>query len=81
MLRTAVIAALLRPASAVLVGQDSPCRVKCGNELQRTPPSDIVCNEDTGTVWQNCLECELASPYHAVVGGSNQTDLQIALCE
>lgn len=80
MLRAAALAALLRMTSAVLVGEDSPCRVKCGNELQRTPISDIDCNEDSGTVWQNCLECELTSPYHAVVDGSIQTDLQIALC-
>lgn len=79
MLRAALAAALLRLAEAVLVGSDSPCRVKCGNELQRTPTSDITCNEDAGTVWQNCLECELTSHYHSVVGGSNQTDLQIAL--
>ena len=80
MIRAVVLAALLRVTWAVLVGTDSPCRAKCGNELQRTPTSDIVCNEDLGTVWQNCLECELTSPYQTVVGGTNQTDLQIALC-
>lgn len=78
----AAFAALLRLSDAILVTQGSACDVQCGNSLSSTTSSDMTCDENAykssgaGTVFENCVKCELASDYTA----NNQTDLQWMLC-
>ncbi|KAK8112708.1 hypothetical protein PG984_013234 [Apiospora sp. TS-2023a] len=84
MLQYLTLAALLRISSALLVAEHSPCSVKCGNVLDSTNPDDVVCDAagygtGAGTLWKQCLTCELSSPYLDDAGKPAQADLQAAL--
>lgn len=74
--------AICRSVTALRVASGSPCEVKCGNTLDHTGSSDMTCSESAyattsnGVVFQNCVECELTSPY----AFRKQTDLQWMLC-
>ncbi|KAK2602212.1 hypothetical protein N8I77_008762 [Diaporthe amygdali] len=77
--RLAVSVALANSATAILVTPDSPCDDQCGNVLSATTGSDIECDQNlygsaAGTVFRNCLNCELGSSYYS--SELNQTDLQ-----
>lgn len=77
--RLAVAAALLGPAVAILVTTGSDCDQQCGNVLDATTPTDIVCNQDNygssaGVVFENCLTCELSSTHYTT--NPNSTDQQ-----
>lgn len=78
----ALAAWALRPAVAILVAPGSACDQNCGNALDSTAPSDIVCNEmgysttTAGTVFESCIGCELNSAYM----NNGQTDQQWMLC-
>ena len=84
--RTLVFGTLLRLSSAVLVAQDSPCSVNCGNVLSATPSDDIVCSKSdydgtAGTIFKNCVECEARSTYTTEAEDPPaSSDLQAMLC-
>jgi hypothetical protein len=66
--------------------ESSPCAVQCGNVLGSTSGDDIVCPDSSytaanlvGSTFSSCITCQLGSNYVDPV--SNQTDLQLALCE
>lgn len=67
-------------AEAILVTPGSPCSTSCGNVLDTTSSTDIVCKQDDyaseGLLFKECVECELHSDH---VSG-NQTDSQWMLC-
>ena len=87
--RTLVFGVLLRLSSAVLVAQDSPCSVNCGNVLSSTPSDDIVCSASEydlsaqGTIFKNCVECEVRSDYTTddADDAPATSDLQAMLCK
>lgn len=77
---------VLPAAEAILVAPDSPCSTNCGNVLDSTAPDDLVCtpgqytggyNNNAGTVFQGCVQCELESGY---VTKNNYSDNEAALC-
>lgn len=77
---------VLPAAEAILVAPDSPCSTNCGNVLDSTAPDDLVCtpgqytggyNNNAGTVFQGCVQCELNSGY---VTKNNYSDNEAALC-
>lgn len=74
-------------SSAILVAQDSPCAVQCGNVLDSTSPEDLVCDAIDysmayqGTVFKNCIECESTSDYTISGGKPATSDLQAMLCK
>ncbi|POS74772.1 hypothetical protein DHEL01_v206842 [Diaporthe helianthi] len=77
--RLAVSTALASSAVALLVTPNSPCDTQCGNVLSATTGSDIECSQDNygnaaGTVFRNCMNCELGSKYYSTE--ANQTDQQ-----
>ncbi|KAL7625225.1 hypothetical protein AAE478_004440 [Parahypoxylon ruwenzoriense] len=71
--------------SAVLVADGSPCGIKCGNVPDSTTPADVVCKEadytgtPVGVVYEQCVSCELTSPYSTGAGSSITSDLQYFL--
>ncbi|KAH0522346.1 hypothetical protein TsFJ059_006207 [Trichoderma semiorbis] len=76
---------VLPAAEAILVAPDSPCSTNCGNVLDSTAPDDLVCtpgqytggyNNNAGTVFQGCVQCELNSGY---VTKNNYSDNEAAL--
>lgn len=82
----AAAGAVLPAAEAILVAPDSPCSTNCGNVLDSTAPDDLVCtpgqytggyNNNAGTVFQGCVQCELESGY---VTKNNYSDNEAALC-
>ena len=81
--------ALLGTSSAILVAQDSPCAVNCGNVLDATPSDDIVCSASEydlsaqGTIFKNCVECEVRSDYTTddADDAPATSDLQAMLCK
>ncbi|KAK6086241.1 hypothetical protein SCUP234_02454 [Seiridium cupressi] len=82
--RALALSAFYSVASAVLVTTDSPCGTKCGNVLDSTSESDLVCKDSdyssaAGIVWQSCLTCESTSSYSTKVGKTTYTDLQSML--
>lgn len=84
--RAIVASALLGASSAILVAENSPCAVSCGNVLDSTPISDIVCTAVDysmtyqGTVFKSCVECESTSDYTIEKGDPATSDLQAMLC-
>lgn len=74
-------------ASAILVTTGSECSTQCGNVLSSTPADDIACGDiavtatNTGTVWRNCLECQIASNFVNTGAKPVTSDLQALLCE
>lgn len=74
--RLAVSAALAGSASAMIVTSGSSCSVQCGNSLDATAPSEIVCSQSSmaGSVLETCMNCELTST--AYTTNPNQTDQQ-----
>ncbi|KAI3401056.1 hypothetical protein diail_766 [Diaporthe ilicicola] len=80
--RLAVSVALANSATAIVVTPDSPCDDQCGNVLSATTGADIECDQNNygsaaGTVFRNCLNCELGSKYYSEE--LNQTDQQWTL--
>lgn len=77
------MAALAPVAVALMVAPGSPCSTPCGNTLSSTGPGELVCTEggytgsSAGTVFQNCINCELTSPY----ASGDVTDAQYLLCK
>ncbi|KAF6845142.1 lpxtg-domain-containing protein [Colletotrichum musicola] len=64
-------------ATAIHVVQGSPCQTLCGNVLDSTTKDDVVCKDDSystaaGSVYQQCVSCELKSDYAT----ETQTDTQ-----
>lgn len=81
MARLAASAALAGSAAAIMVTSGSSCDQSCGNVLDATTPSDIVCQNSefgsssaAGTVMENCLNCEISSTYYTT--SPNETDQQ-----
>ena len=74
---------LVSRAAALLATEGSPCGTLCGNVLDSTTESDIVCadddyaNEDAGVLYQQCVTCEMTSNYHSA---NNETDVNAMLC-
>lgn len=82
MLRSLIpVVAIWRSATALLVGDDSSCRSKCGNVLSSTTKDMIVCDDSAysatsqGQVYQACVGCESTSTYM----GQSTSDLQSML--
>ena len=79
----AALAVFAGSSHALLVASGSPCAVQCGNVLDNTTAADIACSapqysgSPQGTVFQNCVGCELKSPYL----NQKENDLQWMLCE
>lgn len=72
-------AALSGRSAAILVTSGSTCDQQCGNVLDATTPSDIVCSEDdygssAGVVFKNCMNCELTSTFYTT--NPNSSDQQ-----
>lgn len=72
------------PSNALLAQSGSPCAVQCGNVLDSTTGSEIVCDDNgysgaAGTVYQNCINCQLSSTYVDPV--TKKSDTQEALCK
>ncbi|KAF9881196.1 lpxtg-domain-containing protein [Colletotrichum karsti] len=65
-------------ATAIHVAKGSPCETLCGNVLDATTKNDVVCKETdysgsaAGSVYQQCVSCELTSDYAT----ETQTDVQ-----
>lgn len=75
---------LIPQTAALEANTNSPCAPLCGNVLESTSGSDIVCknsdySQSAGVTFSGCVECQLTSTYVDPV--SNTTDLQWALCE
>ncbi|CAM1508344.1 Fc.00g051920.m01.CDS01 [Cosmosporella sp. VM-42] len=74
----AAAASLALPAAyAIFVTPGSPCSTNCGNVLDSTTPSDLVCSQNsyvsgTGQVFEGCVNCELTSGYK----NEDETDTQ-----
>ncbi|KAK0728209.1 hypothetical protein B0T26DRAFT_163552 [Lasiosphaeria miniovina] len=72
-------------ADTLLVAPGSPCASVCGNELSSTSPDEIVCNDSgyktttAGSVWQQCITCQLTSAYYTQKNNKNDTDLNSLL--
>ena len=74
--------ALAPLSTALFATQGSPCDQYCGNVLSGTAGDEITCAESdysltSGVVFENCLNCQVASTYSS----GNKTDLQAALCK
>ncbi|KAF6819776.1 lpxtg-domain-containing protein [Colletotrichum sojae] len=72
-----VLSLWLGHATAIHVAKGSPCETLCGNVLDATTKDDVVCRDDSystaaGSVYQNCVSCELMSDYAT----ETQTDTQ-----
>lgn len=78
----AALSVWLRHATALHVAKGSPCQTLCGNVLDATTKDDVVCKESdysvsaAGSVYQQCVSCELTSDYST----ASQTDVQWLLC-
>ncbi|KAI8255295.1 H/ACA ribonucleoprotein complex subunit cbf5 [Colletotrichum sp. SAR 10_98] len=74
----AALSLWLRHATALHVAKGSPCQTLCGNVLDATTKDDVVCKESdysvsaAGSVYQQCVSCELTSDYST----ASQTDVQ-----
>ncbi|KAK2040467.1 hypothetical protein LZ31DRAFT_474476 [Colletotrichum somersetense] len=74
---TIVLGVWLGHVSAIHVAEGSPCQTLCGNVLDATTKTDVVCSENgysvgAGPVYQQCVSCELTSDYST----ATQTDTQ-----
>ncbi|KAF4119656.1 hypothetical protein GMORB2_4565 [Geosmithia morbida] len=71
------------PVAAIVVADGSPCSNSCGNVLDATTTSDIVCSDGdyatntTGQLFKQCADCEMTSNYYR---NENDTDMGAALC-
>ncbi|KXJ93366.1 hypothetical protein Micbo1qcDRAFT_203446 [Microdochium bolleyi] len=85
MVRPWAALALAGSASAILVTSGSNCAAQCGNVLSSTPADDVACTDlaltstNTGTVWRNCLSCQIASNYVNTGVKPVTSDLQATL--
>jgi hypothetical protein len=83
--RVLLLGALIRPAAALLVADGSHCATQCGNVLDATTDADIACTDgeyagtSAGTVFRNCLTCEVASTYSDPQSLPAASDLQSML--
>lgn len=74
---------LLGRALALIVTENSPCARMCGNVPDATTVKDIECNQDAysysdnGLLYEQCLRCEMTSPY---ASPTNETDQHWMLC-
>ena len=79
-------AGALHCASALLVAEDSPCEIKCGNVLDATTSDDIVCRRgdyesaSAGIIFEQCVNCEASSTYTRGARLRRTSDLSSMLC-
>lgn len=79
-------AAVVRHVSALLVAENSPCEIKCGNVLDATTSADVVCKPDdygsvsAGIIFDQCVNCEATSPYTSGERLRRTSDLGSMLC-
>ncbi|OAA75771.1 hypothetical protein LEL_07759 [Akanthomyces lecanii RCEF 1005] len=76
-----VLTTALSAARAVLVTENSPCQIKCGNVLESTSQSDIACGDNgfgagDSQIFKGCVQCEINSHF---IGPKNETDVTAAL--
>ncbi|KAH7033506.1 uncharacterized protein B0I36DRAFT_321603 [Microdochium trichocladiopsis] len=82
MIRPWTVLALASSATAILVTTGSDCSSQCGNVLSYTPADDVACGDiamtatSTGTVFRNCLSCQIASDYVNTGAKPVTSDLQ-----
>lgn len=78
-----ILTTFITGSSALQALSNSPCAVQCGNVLGNTTGADIVCGDSdygsaAGTVFKNCVSCQIGSTYVDPV--TKKTDLQLAIC-
>lgn len=75
-----LLGTLASSATSLRLAPNSPCAKQCGNVLSATTPSDMECFDNpadfgttsAGNVLQNCLTCQMYSPYTT----TGQSDIQ-----
>ncbi|KAI9049209.1 hypothetical protein LZ554_007056 [Drepanopeziza brunnea f. sp. 'monogermtubi'] len=78
-----LITSFASTTSALLASTSSPCASQCGNTLDNTSGSDIACSNaefkstDAGTVFENCISCQVRSNYVDPV--TKESDLHWAI--